>query len=201
MRSIPVEADAPVSPARWRLVLFILAVTLLGGAALALILALGAADPPRAPRLALNLRADDDLTDAGTFDGARLLAFPLDLTPPFTIEVEASNSGAAGSAWGIWLRIANPDGSPRDLPMLVDNQGYALAALDSPVLQHHQFIHIQPGSNRLYLHVDQANAAVFRINDEIFATILLPGTVEAAGVALDGSPALDWRSIKTYTGG
>ncbi|MCC6803894.1 MAG: hypothetical protein IT319_13505 [Anaerolineae bacterium] len=198
---MPVEVDAPVSPARWRLTLLALVVTLLGGAALALILAFGDADPPRAPRLALNLRADGDLTDAGMFDGARLLAFPLDLTPPFTVEVEASNSGAAGSAWGIWLRVSNPNGSVRDLPMLVDQTGYVVSGLDASTFRHVQFMHIQPGSNRLYLPVDQANTAVFRINDEIFATVLLPGTVEAAGLALDGAAVVDWRSIKTYTAG
>lgn len=197
-----VEVDAPVSPARWRLVLFALCVTLIGGAALAFILALGAADPPRAPNLALNVRSDDGMIDAGTFDGARLLAFPLALTPPFTIEVQAGNSGAAGSAWGIWLRVSDSNGSVRDLPMLVDQTGYVVSGLDSPTFQHVQFMHIQPGSNRLYLHVDQANTAVFRVNDEIFAAVPLPGMmVEAAGLALDGSAVVDWKAIKTYTGG
>lgn len=201
-RAMTSAYDTSIPPARWRLVLLALALTVFGGAALALILALGAANPPHAAHLVLNLRSDDGLTDAGAFDGAALLAFPVELAPPFTVEMEAGSSGAAGSAWGVWLRVSDHDGNLRVLPMLVDNQGYALAALDSPALQHHPFIHIRRDSNRVYLHVDQDNTAVFRINDEIFATVAPPmTTIDAAGLALYGSPALDWKAIKIYTGG
>ncbi|MFN8447912.1 MAG: hypothetical protein U0521_04820 [Anaerolineae bacterium] len=193
--------DTSIPPARWRLALLVLALTVFGGAALALILALGAANPPHAADLVLNQHSDDGLTDAGTFGGATLLAFPVELAPPFTVEMEASNSGAAGSAWGVWLRVSDHYGNLSVLPMLVDTQGYALAAVDSPALQHHPFIHIQRDSNRVYLHVDQNGTAVYRINDEIFATVALPvTTIEAAGLALYGSPVLDWRSIKIYSG-
>jgi hypothetical protein len=193
--------DQSVLPAKWRLVLLALALTLIVGAALTTILSVGAADPPRAANLALNLRSADELAPAGAFDGARLFALPVELALPLTVELEASSSGAAGSVWGIWLRVSDQDGSVRDLPMLVDQNGYVVAALASPIFQHFQFIHLRPGSNRLYLHVDQNGTAVFRINDEIFAAVPLPATtVLAVGLALDGDPTLDWKSIKIYTG-
>lgn len=186
-----------VTPAKWRLTLFALALTLLGGAALAIVLALGAADPPHAPQLALNLRSEDGLMDAGSFKGARLIAFPLDLTLPFTVEVEASNAGATGSAWGIWLRAVDTGDTTRDLPMLIDQNGYVIAALNTPTFQHVQFIHVESGSNRLYLNVDQNGTAIFRINDEIFATVQI-ADVQSAGLALYGDTVLDWKSIKSY---
>lgn len=180
-----------------------LAGTLIASAGLALVLALGAANPPRAAHLVLNLRSADDLAPAGTLGDVRLFAFPVDdLTSPFTVELEASASGSPSSAWGIWLRVSDHSGNLRDLPMLIDNQGYVVAALTSPTLQHQQFIHVQPGSNHLYVHVEKNDTAVFRINDEIFASVPLPATsVQAVGLALSGELQVNWKSIKIYTSG
>ncbi len=193
--------DTFVSPAKWRIVISALALAAIIGAVTAVALLLGAGDPPHAPKLVLNLDSAASLTPAGSFDDAQLFALPVDLIPPFTIEMEASNSGATGSAWGVWLRVSDHYGNLRDLPMLIDNQGYAVAALTTSDLQHQESIHIQPGGNRLYLHVDPTGTAVFRINDEIFATVPLPvTTVEAAGLALYGDTGLRWKTIQIYTG-
>ena len=187
------SADSRVDARQWRIAVFALALTLIGGAALAVALLIGAADPPRAAILVLNLNSADSLTPAGSSGDVRLLALPADLTPPFTIEMEASNSGAGGSAWGVWLR----DGATV-YPMLIDTQGYVLSATETTPLQHQQFPFIQPNDNRLYVNFD-GGSAVFRINEEVFTTLPLDA-IQAGGLALYGAPNLDWKSIKVYTG-
>lgn len=169
------------------------------GAALAIVLALGTANPPRAANLVLNLHSADDLAPAGTFEDMALFALPVELTPPFTIEMQASASGNAASAWGLWLRARDVNSDERVLPMLIDNRGYALAALTRPALQHVQFMHIRSGSNRVSVHVDSDAHATYRVNDEIFATLSIFG-VQAGGLATRGTSNLSWDSIKVYTG-
>ncbi len=192
-----------VSPRQWQIGLLALALTLIGGVALAVALLLGAANPPYDANLVLNLRSADDLAPAGNLGDLRLFSLPATLTlkPPFTLEMEASLSGRQGVAWGLWLRVSDHDGNPIDNAMLIDNQGYVLSALPAPTLQHQQFPHIQPGDNRLYLHYDASGAATLRINDEIFNALSFPvSTVDAVGLALSGDAKLTWKAIKIYTG-
>ncbi len=191
-----------VSTRKWNLALAALALTIFGGAALAIALLLGAGNPPRASTLVLNLNSADDLTPAGTFGAVRLFALPATLTPPFTIEMDASSSGAQTAAWGVWLRVSDHYGSVTDYPMLIDGAGYVLSALTTLNLQHQQFAPIHPSSNRLAVDFDGDTWwATFRVNDEVFARLLFPvRTISAAGLALYGDPRLTWNSIKIYTG-
>ena len=162
-----------VPDSKWRIALFSLALTLLIGTGLAWVLARGAADPPRAPRLVLNENRCDRLGLAGAAADARLYRLadaPALEGLPFTIEVTAINEGEPRSAWGVWIGDA---GAGDVLLLLVSDQGYVLSALDSPTLQHHQFMHISAVENHLSLHAGEDSKLTFRVNDEEFATVEL----------------------------
>lgn len=176
----------------WRLGLLILLLTLLTGAGLALALAGGLADPPRAANIAYQTDSLDGLAQVGALGAVALYMLPQLPAAPFTLEVEASNGSSAGASWGVWVRA---DGADRAL--LVDNRGYMLTTLFASEPEWRAFMHIQAPRSRLYVHVENGRAA-FRINQELVTTIPVE-QVEGVGLALYGHPRLTWHSITLRT--
>lgn len=181
-----------VSLLKWRLVLAALLVTLIGGAALAATLSSGLADPPRATNLII-----DHATTAGLVTDGQLqqplVASLRSYEFPITIEVAAETSNRGQSAWGLWLR------SLTGLHIFrLRADGYWSLLLNGGW---QQFIHIRPGENMLYLHIDPQGNATFRINDEIAWTgNILPDLLEW-GVIHDNIAPIHWRSIRLYSSG
>ncbi len=188
-----------VPDSKWRIALFSLALTLTLGVGLAWVLARGAADPPRAPQVVLNENRFDRLVLAGASADARLYRLadvPAFEGLPFTIEVTAINEGEPRSAWGIWIGDAR---AADVLLLLVSDQGYVLSGLDSPTLQHHQFMHISAVENRLTLHAGEDSGLTFRVNDEVFRTLELSSGVPLDyGVALLGEAQLASFEFRVY---
>lgn len=192
-----------VSEFRWRIALVTLALTIALGAGLAWALARGAADPVRAHRLVLNENRLERLDPAGDIGGIRLYAVadaPAIDTLPFTIEINAVNEGEPRSAWGVWISTSD-NVTDEVLPMLINDQGYVLAAFDSPDLQHHQFMHITAVENRLTLHIDADGIMTLRVNDEVVRTAgqadHLPLTY---GVATFRNVQLEAFGFRAYAG-
>jgi hypothetical protein len=109
---------------------------------------------------------------------------------PITIEVAAETSNHGQSAWGLWLRSLTGLHTFR-----LRADGYWSMLLNGGW---QQFIHIQPGENMLYLHIDPQGNAAFRINDEIAWTgNILPDLLEW-GVIYDTNAPINWHYIRLY---
>lgn len=183
------ESTALMSRARWRLVLAALALTIIGGIALASILLAGAANPPYAPRLALDVtpHAAMPLVSPDTY-------FVGDLSPnQLPITIEASARSARESAWGIWISA-----SGTLYPLRLRADGYFSRHFSSGW---QNFLHIQPTTNTLYLYVDPQGNSVFRINHEIAWTGTLPTAALEWGILQPPDSSIDWRTIRLYDSG
>ena len=173
-------------PGKWRLALLMLMFTVIGGAGVVILLALGLADPPRAGSLVWRSDSDQDWQPYREIDEAALYNAPIRLPEaPFTLELQASNQGASDSAWGIWIRTT--DGIRI---IVVSREGYL--SISSDERPHWAgFIHIGSETNKLYLNVESDHYATLRINDEIGWTGRLVTTNEW-GVVRFRQPDLIW---------
>lgn len=185
--SDPAESIEVISPLKWRLSLAALLLTLIGGAAPVALLASGCADPPRAPRLIIDLSSTEGLA---TTDGRTLVGSLRAVSFPITIEVTAA-SDAASAAWGLWLYAEDGRHVFR-----VWGDGYWSMAQDGGW---QPFIHIMPGENALYLHIEPNGSATFRINDEIAWTGSLPLHLLEWGVIRPLDSAIDWNNVRLFT--
>lgn len=195
--------DTSVSRRQWQIGLFAFALTLIVGAALALALLAGAANSPRAAMLIDTLSFSDLMPPPDEVgEGVRLYRLPIyDFRPPFTIEMEARSIGESGSAWGLWLHVRALQADSRRFAALIDKQGYMLSASGDLSVEHVEFMHIRPDTNRLSVHLSSDNQITFRVNDEIFRAYDFPtAVIGESGVALYGVPQLADDTIKIYTG-
>lgn len=162
-----------VSKSQWRFVLVLAGLVLFGGLVLVIALALGVANPPRAGALQWQINNVDDL--------------PTTLPPaPFTLEITAKNTGAADSAWGMWIG---------QWTALIRHDGYVSINRDRRKPNWTEFPHIRRnGENKLYLHVEVDGQGTLRINDEIAWTGILPAIRHRWGVAGE----VEWKNIALY---
>jgi hypothetical protein len=179
---------------KWRLALWVLGSVIIGGIILVIVLALGAANPPRAGAI---LWETDSASNWPLFERketVNLFRAPTPLpTPPFTLELSARNSGDAASAWGIW--IGNSDTVHM---IVVSREGY-MSVSDDEALHWAEFMHIRSDLNKIYLDVTTDLNATLRINDEITWTGTLALTDNASwGIALYREPELSWQDIILY---
>jgi hypothetical protein len=166
---------------RGRIVLAVLMLALLGGAAAALAIAAGMADPPRASEQAR------DFIPAEAAVGIAIDALPL------TIEAEASLSGDPRSAWGLWLQSTNG----QRYRFLIDGFGY-IAAGDEAEPRWRPFPHTRRGApNMLYLHVEASGLTTFRINREIAWRDRLD-RIQRWGIDEVDAPSLVWRRLQQF---
>lgn len=154
--------DHNVSARQWRVAVLLTLAIVFGGAGLAILLALGLADPPRAGSLRWQA---SELSGwlSQTAGDLILYTAPLSITQmPVTLEISAENQGSSTSAWGIWLQ-----GEGRRWFTLVSNEGYlSVSGTARPAWA--EFLHIRRGElNTLYLHVEADGTATLRINAEI----------------------------------
>lgn len=176
---------------RWGLAFAAFLIIFVGGLALIVLLAAGVANPPYAPRLALELTDLEGLQSISSDPNLHQYVIA-DLTElPYTLEAQAINQGDSRAVWGLWVESLGGL-----LYLLVDTEGYFY--VDSGRIDNWRgFIHIKPDSNRLYLHVtDEANA-VFRINDEIAWTGHLD-ELERWGIVFYSDSRLQWQFVRFY---
>lgn len=181
-----------VSQHKWHLALSIFLITIIAGIAVVILLALGAANPPRAGELVWQADTAHGwplLPYSGQFDlHIARISLP---QSPFTLEIIASNEGTPASAWGLWLRTSDGIQS-----FLVSNEGYMSISNDENA-HWAQFIHVRAATNKLYLHVQDDQAATFRINDEIaWQGTIMP--LADWGIVLYGGPDITWQSMRLY---
>lgn len=199
--SVPAESTQLVSRFKWWVVVATLVLTVVGGIGLTIILANGAANPPRAAVLIREMIDDSMLSAVGSIGDVELHGEESPLIAPFTIEMNASNNGASDSAWGIWLRVLDRE-NIQDWSQwwvwLVDNQGYM--STDQP-LSWSEFLHIQPrNENKLSLHIEATGTTTFRINNEVAWTGELPAEHFQWGIAYYHNPQLIWGGIRLFGG-
>jgi hypothetical protein len=184
-----------VSPPLWRGVSAMLLFAIIGVLVLALVLASGAADPPIAGSLVLEVNDTSGWAEISNTAEIRLLQSPEALSSlPFTLQLSARNGGAPDSAWGIWLETE----TGRQI-VLIDNQGYHSVS-DTPRPHWIEFIHLRTGRNTLYLNVDQNGAATLRLNREVAWTGKLSPR-NAWGIATYRGPTLTWDTLQLYASG
>lgn len=162
--SSPAPSTDSVSPHQWRLALALLVLFFVGGAILAVALAMGLADPPRAGALVWETTSmdvswplDKDLGGNPRLWLKRARAETRSL--PFTIEIEANVLNTNSSAWGLWVETQHDAAL-----FLVGYDDYISAGT---ALDWRNFIHVQPQINHLYLNVEQNGMTTFRINYEV----------------------------------
>lgn len=190
------ENDAFVSLALWRAVVGGLILVVAISAALVILLAAGLADPPRAANLILNARVTDGFPIHNEGD-LTLVEIATNISPPFTLVVDASNEGRRDTAWGIYLRADDTTAATQF--HLIHPDGYASSPF-TPRWQWQQFPHIRPVANVISLHMDQTGDLTYRINQEISARGQSAVSSFTLGLALWRSPEIEWRSIRLYTG-
>src|SRR5690606_18055526 len=199
--SVPAESTQLVSRFKWWVVVATLVLTVVGGIGLTIILANGAANPPRAAVLIREMIDDAMLSAFGSIGDVELHGEESPLIAPFTIEMNASNNGASDSAWGIWLRVLDRE-NIQDWSQwwvwLVDNQGYM--STDQP-LSWSEFLHIHPrNENTLSLQIEATGTTTFRINNEVAWTGELPAEHFQWGIAYYHNPQLIWGGIRLFGG-
>ncbi len=153
-----------VPPRHWRLSLALLLLVIVGGIVLAVALALGLADPPRAGALVWETTSMDVgwplVKDLGGSPRLWLKRTRAETrSPPFTIEIEADVSNTDSSAWGLWVETQRDD-----VLFLV---GYGDYISTGSSLDWRNFIHVQPRINHLYLNIEPDGMTTFRVNGEI----------------------------------
>jgi hypothetical protein len=185
----------PVSTFKWRLTLALAAGTLMTVVVMVIVLALGAADPPRGAELLWRTSSADDWQMGDGWDDFQLFDAPLPLSaPPFTLELTAANSGTPDSAWGISIQTLEGRWTA-----VISREGY-VSLTTSPQPSWAEFLHIQrSGENKLYLHVEANGQATLRINDEVAWESHLSVSEGAIwSLAQYRQPKLDWNLIAVY---
>jgi hypothetical protein len=161
--SSPTPSTDLIPPHHWRLAVILLLLVIVGGAALALALALGAADSPYAGPLVWETTSLDRwalVKDLGGNPRLWLHDAPVENhSLPLTIEIEANVPNTDASAWGLWIETLHGD----DL-FLVGHGDYVSTGT---ALDWRNFIHVRPQINHLYLNVEPNGMTTFRINHEI----------------------------------
>lgn len=162
------------------------------GAAAALLLAAGAANPPYAGPLRWHAASPAGWASLPASAGpARLEAPAAPPGLPFTLEISARAASSSGF-WGVWL-----DTPGAVWQALVSADGYLSVGTDAGP-QWFEFMHLLPAApNRLYLHVDGDGGAVLRVNDEIAWTGALAAPLRWGVVSAGGEPAA-WDFIRLY---
>jgi hypothetical protein len=196
--SVPAESNERVSLSKWRVVLAGFIGTIAAGIILVIVLANGAANPPRASALVFEANRLEQLEFLYEGQDSLLykLPFELDISSLYTLEVTANNTASDESAWGIWVGVA--EHTP--LGILVRDDGYFYTSDTGWV----NFLHIQPISNKLYLSVENPSnhslsSVAFRINDEIALEITPDDEIlPMFGVALYKDAAVDFEYIRLY---
>jgi hypothetical protein len=151
-----IESSTDALPARWRLALLAFAVLLVGGVALVVALALGAADPPCMRVAAIDVETagwSDSVRDG---DSTYYTSDDVLPTPPFTIAVNGRSSAVA--TWGIWL-----DTQGKRFAALITRDGYL--STDSGVTWR-EFPHIRRDDNTLCVHVADGEMTLY-VNNEV----------------------------------
>ncbi|MBI5669276.1 MAG: hypothetical protein HZC41_14830 [Chloroflexi bacterium] len=192
----PTPSTDSVPPRQWRQALALLALVIVSGAALAVALALGLADPPRAGSLAWETTSMDVSwpldKDLGGNPRLWVLRAPVEAhAPPFTIEIEATVLNLESSAWGLWVETRHAE-----YLFLVGYEDYVSTGT---MLDWRNFIHIRPDTNQLYLHIEQNGMTTFRVNGEIAwrGQLDLPDT-PLWGLATFTNTRFDLRSARLY---
>jgi hypothetical protein len=196
--SVSAESTQLVSRLKWRVVVAGLMVTVAAGITLVVVLANGAANPPRAAMLVENFPSDESFVHITAFDrdDQLLLRLPrltgMPASKPYTLEATAANSGEVDSGWGFWVD---------NRYFIVDNQGYALCSDATGQTSWFEFIHLRPNeANTLYLHITLYGNATFRINGEVACVTNLPGAFPNWGILHYRQPQLRWTSILMFAG-
>jgi hypothetical protein len=199
---MPIEYAAPENMSttitygnKWRFALTALLLTVGIGTSVIVTLSLGTANPPRAQTLIVRYDNIDAFARRARANHVQIADAGLLPPLPLTIEVSASNLASEDSGWGVWVQAVSAD------PVfLVDKQGYTSIS-NTGHFNWAEFIHIQPGTNRLYLYIDQAMQATFRINDEIaWSGVLEINSESHWGIAQYHSPQLKRSEILLYSG-
>jgi hypothetical protein len=181
-----------VSTRKWRLALGVLGLTMSIGLLMVALLASGYANPIRGGDLILELE-QPVLASAHISNGMEFSEVDALPPPPFTIEVSAAFT--TNAEWGIWL------GSGASLPQwrfLIDRDGY-IATGASTDSEWQQFIHAQPDTNLLYLHVSHENVATFRVNEEIaWIGLLIIEQGAEWGLVSSADKDVQWHGVRVY---
>ena len=167
----------------WRALLLALAALILGGLSGAALLALGAADPPRAGSLQWLQEAESgECLDASALD------LPL-LRPPITVELTAvrTESAASLAVWGLWLRT--PDAAALRWEVLPPGY-YRHAGQTMP------FHHIGAGENTLRLDIHGGHYVLW-LNQERATDGAAPADPFAWGLVED--EGICWRRLALYS--
>ncbi|HVU11878.1 MAG TPA: hypothetical protein VHD90_11395 [Phototrophicaceae bacterium] len=173
-----------------------LALMLLGGAALALALLLGAANPPYAAHMT-RFTSSNFYKNAGGLTAISSLKMD---RLPLTFQLEARVSGTPDAEWGFWIWAGNELAD-----FHIRSDGY----FHAPGSNTQQFPFIRPDMNTLYLSITSDDPQAdfpsdyhytFRINDEIAEQGTMATGLSEWGVFPPQSGNIDWKSIKVYTG-
>jgi hypothetical protein len=183
-------STALVTKRKWYLAVALLTFVLCGGALLIIVLASGYANPLRGAYLILEL--EQPPVEIQTADGMSFSSVGTLPPPPFTLEVSATLTGP--TELGICLG-ALPLAQWR---FLIDEEGYIAVGL-SDSLEWRQFIHARHDTNFLYLHVDSANLATYRVNEEIVWTGSISETLREWELVTTDGANVQWNSIRVYT--
>ncbi len=151
------------------------------GVIVLVVLAGGAADPPRAGSL---------VWSAGPLPGTPLpthYTIPAALSLPYTLEIEAqfSTDSDANALWEIVFENSG-NSAPQFAIVLRDHRFFAIPPLQPDSIP---FIHIRPAGepNKLALDVEADRQATLRINDEIAWRGVVPtastATIRSVGTA------------------
>ncbi len=186
-----------VPPHKWRAVISIVALLCLAAVLLVTALMLGAANPPQARTLILDVTPSTELPCAPLTSNSCVVSLGNLPAPPFTIEAAARNDGVSTSGWGLWLGQRE---APTDASLfLIDNDGYIVTNSTSDDWR--QFIHARPRENVLTLHVTESATATLRINEEVaWQGTLSVDNLSTFGILLYGEQDITWREVRLYAG-
>lgn len=169
----------------------VLLLTLFCGFMLMLLLIFGLGDPPRAGGLISEftvLPTESVSTLEDSIDIFRIV----NTKESVTLEASAINKSTKGSSWG-FLIVS----STSSVTLLVDHTGYVSAVAElSPLWR--PFVHVEQQRNRLYLFLDGAGQATYRINDEIAWEGQIDAGHHEISIIVYGEPHLDWEYIRVY---
>ncbi|MCA9903034.1 MAG: hypothetical protein KC547_04180 [Anaerolineae bacterium] len=187
---------------KWRAVVAVFWLVVIGGVGLGAAIASGLFDPPYAPDLLLARADADGLPFVREQADARLYTLSLPVTPPFTLALTARNDGPGDTGWGLWLVLALPDGATQDVVLVITNDLEVSSPIRAPGqarLGLHEFPHIRAGENTVYAHLREDGELTLRINNELVETGRFPGaTIAGGGVALYREAVMRWESVRVY---
>lgn len=164
-----------LSQFRWRVTLLLFGMVVFFGVLILVATLLGAGDPPRASVLwfeedaeAFSMRQpphDSTWTSDNFADIQPLYEDWFQMTLPFTVELQTRNTGSLDSAVGLGFIGVRCLGYENQFFLVRDDGYFSVSNEDAPDWT--SFIHIQPDTNHLYLHINELETVTFRINGEI----------------------------------